>query len=91
MLGSLFGVSVKTISEHLINLFEDKEICQISTIRNFQIVQQGGSREVARNIEFYNLEAIIAVGFRVNSTKAIQFRQWATVVLRDFSIRGYVR
>ena len=61
-----------------------------STIRNFRIVQKEGDREVARNVEFYNLEAIIAVGFRVNSHRAIQFRQWAVGVLRDFAIRGYV-
>lgn len=66
------------------------EIARDSTIRNFRIVQIEGEREVARNVEFYNLDAIIAVGFRVNSTRAIQFRQWATGVLRDYAIRGYV-
>ncbi len=90
LMGILFGVSFKTINEHLINLFDQKEISKEATIRNFRIVQKEGSREVARSIEFYNLEAIIAVGFRVNSLRAIQFRQWAVGVLKDFAIRGYV-
>ena len=90
LMGTLFEVSVPTINEHLFNLFSQREISRKSTIRNFRIVQKEGDREVARNIEFYNLEAIIAVGFRVNSHRAIQFRQWAASVLRDFAIRGYV-
>ena len=90
LMGTLFEVSVPTINEHLSNLFTQNEIYKEATIRNFRIVQKEGSREVARNVEFYNLDAIIAVGFRVNSTRAIQFRQWAIGVLRDFAIRGYV-
>jgi len=90
LMGALFEVSVKTINEHLINLFNQNEIRKDSTIRNFRIVQKEGSREVSRNIEFYSLDAIIAVGFRVNSQRAIQFRQWAMSILKDFAIRGYV-
>lgn len=90
LMGHLFKVSVKTINEHLINLFNQKELRKEATVRNFRIVQKEGEREVTRNIEFYNLEAIIAVGFRVDSQQAIQFRQWAASVLRDFSMRGYV-
>lgn len=75
LMGVLFEISVKTINEHLINLFDQKELSREATIRNFRIVQKEGAREVARGIEFYNLEAIIAVGFRVNSFRAIQFRQ----------------
>ncbi len=90
LMGVLFEVSVKTINEHLINLFNQNEIRKDATIRNFRIVQKEGAREVARNIEFYSLDAIIAVGFRVNSLRAIQFRQWAVSVLKDFAIRGYV-
>lgn len=90
LMGTLFEVSVPTINEHLSNLFTQNEIHKEATIRNFRIVQKEGSRQVARSVEFYNLDAIIAVGFRVNSTRAIQFRQWAIGVLRDFSIRGYV-
>lgn len=90
LMAVLFDVSVPTINEHLSNLFKQNEIQKISTIRNFRIVQNEGNRKISRNVEFYNLEAIIAVGFRVNSTRAIQFRQWAINVLQDFAIRGYV-
>lgn len=90
LMGELFEVRIPTINHHLSSLYAQGEILEIATIRNFLIVQNEGAREVSRNIEFYNLDAIIAVGFRVNSTRAIQFRQWAASVLRDFAIRGYV-
>jgi hypothetical protein len=81
---------VRTINEHLQNLFTSNEIEKISTIRNFRIVQTEGKRQVERNVDFYNLDAIISVGYRVNSVRATQFRQWATQVLKQFAIRGYV-
>src|SRR5580704_1923590 len=90
LMAALFEVTVPTINEHLANLYAQKEISEPATIRNFRTVQTEGSRKVARNVDFYNLDAIIAVGFRVNSARAIQFRQWATGVLRDYAIRGYV-
>ncbi len=90
LMGTLFKVSVKTVNEHLINLFNQKELRKEATVRNFRIVQKEGHREVTRNIEFYNLEAIISVGFRVDSHQALQFRQWAISILKDFSMRGYV-
>lgn len=90
LMAVLFEVSVPTINEHLANLYAQGEIAKGSTIRNFRTVQKEGNRDVARNVDFYNLDAIIAVGFRVNSSRAVQFRQWATGVLRDFAIRGYV-
>lgn len=90
LMAALFEVSVPTINEHLANLYAQGEIAKDSTIRNFRTVQKEGNRDVARNVDFYNLDAIIAVGFRVNSSRAVQFRQWATGVLRDFAIRGYV-
>ena len=86
----LFEVTIPTINEHLSNLYSQGEIVKGSTIRNFRTVQKEGGREVARNVDYYNLDAIIALGFRVNSARAIQFRQWATGVLRDYAIRGYV-
>jgi hypothetical protein len=86
----LFDVDVRTVSEHLQNIFATNELAQEVTLRNFRTVQTEGAREVARNVGFYNLDAIIAVGFRVNSVRASQFRQWAIGVLRDFAIRGYV-
>lgn len=90
LMAVLFEVDVRTINEHLGNIFETGEQRREATIRKFRIVQKEGSRDVARNVDFYNLDAIIAVGFRVNSARAVQFRQWATGVLRDFAIRGYV-
>ena len=90
LLAALFEVSVPTINEHLANLYAQKELSELATIRNFRTVQKEGSRSVTRNVDYYNLDAIIAVGFRVNSARAIQFRQWATGVLRDYAIRGYV-
>jgi hypothetical protein len=90
LMAALFEVAIPTVNEHLSNLYSQGEIVKGSTIRNFRTVQKEGGREVARNVDFYNLDAIIAVGFRVNSARAIQFRQWATGVLRDYAIRGYV-
>ncbi|MEW6711465.1 MAG: RhuM family protein [Candidatus Riflebacteria bacterium] len=90
LIAELFAVTVSTINEHTGKLFESGEISREATIRNFLIVQQEGNRKVSRKIDHYNLDAIIAIGFRVNSERAIQFRQWATHVLRQFSIKGYV-
>ena len=90
LMAALFEVTIPTINEHLSNLYSQGEIGKGSTIRNFRTVQKEGGRKVTRNVDFYNLDAIIAVGFRVNSVRAIQFRQWATGVLRDYAIRGYV-
>ncbi len=86
----LFDVTVKTVNEHLINIYKQAEIRADSTIRKFRTVQTEGGRKVSREIDFYNLDAIISVGYRVNSVRATQFRHWATGVLRDFAIRGYV-
>lgn len=90
LMAELFSVDVRTISEHLRNIFDSEEIQKEATIRKFRTVQTEGSREVARNVDFYNLDAIISVGYRVNSVRATQFRQWATQVLREFAIKGYV-
>ncbi len=90
LMGELFSVDVRTISEHLKNIYEAEELQKEPTIRKFRIVQTEGNREVTRNIDFYNLDAIISVGYRINSIRATQFRQWATSVLRSFTIKGYV-
>ena len=90
LMAELFGVDVRTVSEHLKNIFASHELAPEATIRKFRIVQQGGQREVSRAVDFYNLDAIISVGYRVNSLRATQFRQWATGVLREFAIKGYV-
>ncbi|MCD4557755.1 virulence RhuM family protein [Schaalia sp. lx-100] len=90
LMAQLFGVDVRTISEHLRNIYNSAELEVEATVRNFRIVRSEGSRQVTRNIDHYNLDAIISVGYRVNSVQATQFRQWATKVLRDFTLRGYV-
>lgn len=90
LMAELFGVDVRTVSEHLKNIFGSHELMPEATIRKFRIVQQEGQREVSRAVDFYNLDAIISVGYRVNSLRATQFRQWATGVLREFAIKGYV-
>ena len=89
-LSNIFSVDVRTINEHIKNIFKSNEMEPSPTIRKFRIVQTEGKREVARNVEFYNLDAIISVGYRVDSVRATQFRQWATQVLREFAIKGYV-
>ena len=89
-MGLLFGVSKSTISEHLSNIFETYELLKKATVRNFRTVQQEGDRFVNRDIEYYNLDAIISVGYRVNSSKATQFRIWATQTLKEFIIKGFV-
>lgn len=90
MMAELFSVDNRTINEHLQNIYNKNELSRDATIRNFRIVQQEGTRQVTRLVDFYNLDAIISVGYRVNSVRATQFRQWATQVLKQFAIRGYV-
>jgi hypothetical protein len=90
LIAELFGVDVRTVSEHLKNIFASNELGPEATIRNFRIVQREGTREVSRAVDFYNLDGIISVGYRVNSVRATQFRQWATGVLREFAVKGYV-
>ena len=87
LIAVLFGVTVPTVNEHLKNLFSDGEIQEAAVIRKFRTTAADGKQYLTA---FYKLEAIIAVGFRVNSARALQFRQWATGILRDFAIRGYV-
>jgi hypothetical protein len=90
LMAALFDADVRTVNEHLKNIHAQGEISPETTIRKFRIVQTEGSRDVSRDIEHYNLDAIISVGYRVNSVRATQFRQWATQVLREFAIKGYV-
>jgi len=90
LMAELFGVDVRTVSEHLKNIFDSSELVRDATLRKIRTVQTEGNRQVTRTIEFYNLDAIISVGYRVNSVRATQFRQWATRVLREFAVKGYV-
>ena len=89
-IADLFGVAKSTISEHLSNIFESKELRKEATVRNFRTVQIEGNREIARNLEFYNLDAILSVGYRVNSAQATQFRIWATERLKEYIIKGFI-
>ena len=88
-MGELFGVSVPTISEHLGNIYDTAELQRDSTIRKIRTVRQEGDRQVSRDLAFYDLDAIIAVGYRVNSRQATQFRIWTTNVLREYIIKGF--
>ena len=90
MMAQLFSVESNTITYHLQDLFKSGEITEDSTTRKFRVVQTEGNRQVTREILHYNLEAIISVGYRVNSIKATQFRRWATQVLQQYAIKGYV-
>lgn len=88
-MAELFGKDVRTVNEHIKNLFSEGELEQKPTIRNFRIVRQEGSREVAREIEHYNLDVIISVGYRVKSRQGTRFRQWATRILREHLTQGW--
>ncbi len=89
-MAELFDVNVPAISKHLSNIFEEEELIRESTVSKMEIVQMEGKRKVKREQEFYNLDAIIAVGYRVNSKKATRFRQWATKTLKEYITKGFV-
>ncbi len=90
LMSELFGVEVHTINYHLKEIFRSHELIESATIRKIRIVQKEGNREVNREVEFCNLDAIISVGYRVNSTCATQFRIWATKQLKEFIVKGFV-
>lgn len=85
----LFDSSKANISEHLKHIFDSGELAKEATVRKFRTVRQEGNRSVTRNIEFFNLDVIISVGYRVNTVRGIQFRQWANKVLKEYLLRGY--
>lgn len=89
-MAELFDCSADNISLHLKNIYQDGELQESATAEDFSVVQNEGSRQVSRNIKFYNLDAIISVGYRVNSRRATQFRIWATNILREFIQKGFV-
>jgi hypothetical protein len=88
-MSSLFDKDVRTISEHISNIYQEEELSSDSTIRKFRIVQEEGSRNVARDIAHYNLEVILSVGYRVKSKRGTQFRQWATATLKEYLVKGF--
>ena len=83
MLATLYGIELNTINYHIKKIYEDNELEEDSTIRNFRIVQKEGNREVSRNVAHYNLQMIIAIGFKVDNERAVQFRKWANHTLCD--------
>lgn len=89
MLAALYEVETNTINYHIKKIFEDLELTEEATIRNFRIVQTEGTRQVSRDIEHYNLQMIIAVGFKVNSERAVQFRKWVNTIAKEYTIKGY--
>lgn len=90
MLSVLYGVSTSAINQHIKKIYEDKELEEKSTIKNFLIVQDEGNRKISRKVIHYNLQMIIAVGFKVDNERAIQFRKWANQIVKDFTIKGWV-
>ena len=90
MMATLYDVDVRTINEHIKKIYSDSELEEDSTIRNFRIVQTEGSRQVTRDTKHYNLQMIIAVGFKVNSERAVQFRKWVNQIAKDYTIKGWV-
>lgn len=89
-MAALFDVNTQAITKHLSNIYEEQELVKDSTCSILEQVQKEGKRNVKRSVEFYNLDAIIAVGYRVNSKKATKFRQWATKTLREYITKGFV-
>ncbi|MDB5335919.1 MAG: uncharacterized protein JWN70_1538, partial [Planctomycetaceae bacterium] len=89
LIAELFSVSLQAANEHLVNIYNEGELEAEATIRKFRIVRTEGAREVTRSIEHYNLDAILAVGYRVRSHRGIQFRQWATARLSEYMVKGF--
>lgn len=89
MMATLYDVDVRTINDHIQKIYEDGELQEDTTIRNFRIVQTEGSRQVSRQVKHYNLQMIIAVGFKVNNDRAVQFRKWANGIVKDYTIQGW--
>ena len=90
MMATLYGVEINTINEHIKKIYRDDELQEDATIRKFRIVQIEGNRQVSREVIHYNLQMIIAVGFKVNNERAVQFRKWANTIVKDFTIKGWV-
>ena len=90
MMAVLYDVEVHTINYHIKKILEDNELNENSTIRKFRIVQNEGERQITRNTNHYNLQMIIAVGFKINNERAIQFIKWANTIVKDYTIKGWV-
>lgn len=89
MIAMLYDVSLPTINEHIKRIYEDGELTEKATIRKYRIVQTEGSRQVSRKVIHYNLQMIIAVGFKVNNERAVRFRKWSGQIVKDYTIQGW--
>ena len=89
MMAALYDVDIRTINEHIKKIYDDHELSEEATIRNFRIVQAEGGRQVNRELKHYTLQMIIAVGFKVNNPRAVQFRKWAGQIVKDHTIQGW--
>ena len=89
MMAQLYDVDIRTINEHILKIYADSKLQKDATIRNFRIVQTEGGRQVSREVMNYNLQMIIAVGFKVNNDRAVQFRKWANGIVKDYTIQGW--
>ena len=90
LLSTLYNVNLATINEHIKNIYNDNELEENRTIRKFRIVQNEGNRQVSRDVNHYNLQMVIAIGFKVNNERAVQFRKWANQIVKDYTIKGWV-
>jgi hypothetical protein len=89
MMATLYNVTVPAINQHLRRIYEDNELTREATIKQYLIVQTEGNREVRREVEHYSLQAIIAVGFKIENERAVQFRKWANQIVKDYTIQGW--
>lgn len=89
MIAALYDVDVRTVNEHIKKIYDDQELSEEATIRNFRMVQTEGGRQVSRELKHYTLQMIIAVGFKVNNPRAVQFRKWAGQIVKDHTIQGW--
>ena len=90
MMAQLYGISVPAVNQHIKRIYDDSELEAEATIKNYLIVQTEGGRQVSRDVAHYNLQMIIAVGFKVNNDRAVQFRKWANAIVKDYTIKGWV-
>ena len=90
MMAVLYGISAATINQHIKKIYDDSELQKEATIKKYLIVQTEGTRQVEREVNHYNLQMIIAVGFKVNNERAVQFRKWANKIVKDYTIKGWV-
>ena len=90
MMATLYDVTIPAVNQHIKKIYEDRELTEEATIKKFLIVQTEGNRQVSREVVHYNLQMIISVGFKVNNERAVQFRKWANVIVKDYTIKGWV-